>query len=83
MRLTQGCAVPGSPVFSSAAWMVSSAEDMVRPNGCGNSIAPHFLPLLNAAVSSSSPLCQVHSSCRSGDDVVTRDQLVRVQRRRA
>ncbi len=48
------------PVFSSAAWTASSAEDMPRPKGCGNSMRPHFLPLLKAAVSSSSPLQSRH-----------------------
>ena len=44
-----------APVFSSIAKMRSSAEVMLRPKGSGNSMGPHFLPLLNAAVSSSSP----------------------------
>ena len=44
------------PVLLSRVWTCSSAEVMVLPKGSGNSRSPHLLPLLKAAVSSSSPL---------------------------
>ena len=44
-----------SPVLLSRSCTCSSADVMVLPKGKGNSRSPHFLPLLKAAVSSSSP----------------------------